>query len=275
MRRVRTLLIITLILLLLTGCDSAVPPETTIPPETTVPEETTQPVEITEAPVPETTIPPTTEPVVREIDPLYLEMVEAGFEMIQGDPYQSWSEWHFSPHPSRYQYVGDDNTIVFPSASITLTLPEEWKDQLTVTTNRYDDPPYGRMIYIHSSRVLETTIEYYLQDRPSSTRETMDMPYYDYVLLIEAFPRVSHDNMVPGQDPYHPRNGIYLGEDEHYYYFAYLPGDDGGYKIGRINMQDELIGHIGEEAYNALIGDLVLDYDMVREMVTIRDEVNG
>lgn len=273
MRRVRTLLIITLILLLLTGCDSAVPPETTIPPETTVPEETTQPVEITEAPVPETTIPPTTEPVVREIDPLYLEMVEAGFEMIQGDPYQSWSEWHFSPHPSRYQYVGDDNTIVFPSASITLTLPEEWKDQLTVTTNRYDDPPYGRMIYIHSSRVLETTIEYYLQDRPSSTRETMDMPYYDYVLLIQAFPRVSHDNMVPEQDPYHPRIGIYLGEDEHYYYFAYLPGSFED--IGRINIMAEMIAHIGEEAYNALVGDLVLDYDMVREMVTIRDETTG
>lgn len=256
-----------LLLLLLTGCnDLSEPTETTPSPETTVPVNTTVPTETTE--------PSTTEPEMRELDPLYLEMVEAGFEMIQGDPYQRWSEWSYSPYPNRYQYMGDDNTMIFPGTSIILTLPEEWKDQLTVTTNRYDDPPYGRDIYIHSSRVLETTIEYYLQDYPSDTRETMDMPYYDYVLLVEAFPRVSHDNMVPEQDPHHPENGIYLGEDEHYYYFAYLPGNT-GHDIGRINMRNELIQHIGEEAYNALVGDLVLDYDMVREMVTIRDETAG
>lgn len=264
-------------LLFLPGCSKSPVEETTM--QTLIPStEVSQPEE-TIPDVLETTVPPTTEPAVqnppvREIDTDNALMIDAGFEMIQGDPYLDWFDSLYEPIRCRFRYAGDEETITFPGLSIGLTLPQEWRDQVTVTTGRYYDPEMntamGRQIYIHINRVLETQLEYHLQEYPDETPETLDEPYRDYALFIEAIPLRGIENADLVIDPYNPDKGIYLGEDENYVYTAYLPGDEGSPQA-RVNAQEFLISKIGEDAYNELVGDLVLTYDMVREMVTIQE----
>ena len=81
MRRIRTFTIIFLILLLLmSGCDSAGTQETTLPPETTSPAETTLP--------PETTAPPETEPSEPTLEdiPFHAAYLADGFTHFYGEP---------------------------------------------------------------------------------------------------------------------------------------------------------------------------------------------
>ena len=272
MRRMKLLLTGALVFaLLLAGCGgdpapsetTAPPVETTAPPETTLPPETTAP--------PETTQPAVQNPPTKEIDPDNALMINAGFELIQGNPYLNAHDSMDVPIRCRFQYVGDEETITFPGLSIGLTLPQEWRDQLTVTTGRYYDPEEtyaeARTIYIHVNRVLEAQLEYHLQEYPD---ETPVMPYYDYALFIGVTDWSVFEERKGEIDPYHPEYGIYLGEDEHYVYTAYLPGDE-RYPQARMNAQYFLIEKIGEDAYNELVGDLVLTYDMVREMITIQE----
>ena len=273
MRRIRTATIVFLILLLLmSGCDSAGTQETTAPPETTSPAETTLP--------PETTVPTETEPFLPTAEEMihnYDEWIQAGFVHVHGMLYLDQAgevQWNGTPY---FQYTGESSTIAFPDFGLKLTLPDEWKDHVSVVIQPGDADSLLTEILLFNKAVFEAQMEYALSGpEQTATRESVYGPYCDYSLKIKA---LSHEYFVVNQEsvggaiptliPTDPYEGIYVGEDENYVYWAILPGDE-FYDNERYHIQRFLIEEIGEDAYNALVGDLVLDYDMVREMITVR-----
>ena len=261
MRRRTFLLIGALVFaLLLAGCGPA-PAETTAPPvETTTPPETTLP--------PETTAPPTVEPEVTipsvEEYSRYEELHQLQFEYYQGeavvneDNSISWNLW--------FKYEGTSPAIRIPRSNMTLTLPEGWLDRVSVIER-------SGKIYVVNNRIISSNWDMQLEKNPDVPPENLKKEHYDYMLLIrvirKSFFEEEKENH-PYLDPYEPYEGIYIGEDENSVYWAILPGDE-MYDNNRYFAREFLIEFIGEDAYNELVGDLVLTYDMVREMVTISE----
>ena len=269
MRRIRTLLIITLILLLLTGCDSAVPPETTMPPETTVP------VEITEPAVPVTTIPPvvSTEPT-EPVHPDKAQLTADGF-VPYGKEYSVDSGGRVSFFDAEYVYTGDSPEIELAIMEMSITLPEGWVDRVWVIQQGSSQDSSGS-VFITNRAITEAhrewairTYEHYEQDG------VVPDELYGWQDFIVRIGRAKKKETEDYSNAYLRDSAGFLGETEKYYYFASLAQNQDPNCSDALLWRNFLLRDIGEEAYNALVGDLVLDYDMVREMITIRDEVNG
>ena len=261
--------------LLLTGCGEGVPPaETATPPETTIPFETTLPTEMVSA-ITETTAPIAAEPEVTappvEDHPLYNVMLQGQFEYHQGKAWLTSDQqvdWAVI-----YKYSGTSSEILIPGSNMTLTLPEGWLEQVSVFHTGVS--PDVSIVYIVNNRIILANRDAFLIRNPNTSPEEIEDEYHDFILKLTKHPKkyYDYDPHHPDHNPYDPDEGIYLGEDEDFYYFAVLPGDE-RYDNNWYFAQYFLKEAIGEDAYNELVGDLVLDYDTVREMVTIHSEID-
>ena len=249
MRRIRTFTIIFLILLLLmSGCDSAGTQETTLPPETTVPVETTLPPETTMPP--ETTAPPETEPIASVLNGIpFHEAYEAdGFVHYCGETvYGEYGGGSY--YLIFYQYAGDSPVIELKSMGITLTLPEGWLDQVLVI--RPWNHPHSESVYIINKGLWEA---YRSGDHEPGTYDGLQ----DFILALSCTPSSRFSESM--------RESLYvLYEHDELVYSATLGAPEGS--SGAI-MRNDLIKEIGQDAYDELVGDLVLDYETVEDMIT-------
>ena len=251
MRRIRTFTIIFLILLLLmSGCDSAGTAETTAPPETTSPAETTLPPETTMPP--ETTAPPATEtePTVSVLDGIpFHEAYEAdGFVHYCGETlYGEYGGGSY--YLIYYQYAGDSPVIELKSMGITLTLPEEWLDRVLVF--RTWNHPHSESVYIINKGLWEA---YRSGDHEPGTYDGLQ----DFILALSCTPSSRFSESM--------RESLYvLYEHDELVYSAMLGAQEGS--SGAI-MRNDLIKEIGQDAYDDLVGDLVLDFETAKGMIT-------
>lgn len=263
MRRIRTLLIITLILLLFTGCDSAVPPETTLPPETTVPTETSEPA------VPETTIPPmvSTEPA-EPVHPDKAQLTADGFV-----PYEKeytidsgGSVWFWD---AKYVYTGDSPEIELAIMEMTITLPEGWVDRVWVIQQGCSQD--NGSVYITNRAITEAHREWAIRTYEQDGFVPDELYGWEDFMV-----RISRQEKIETEDysnSYLRDSAGFLGETEEYYYFASLAQNQDPNCSEALLTRAGLLRDIGEEAYNALVGDLVLEYDTVRQMISIWDEI--
>lgn len=249
MRRIRSATIIFLILLLLmSGCDSAGTQETTLPPETTVPAETTLPPETTMPP--ETTLPAETEPTASVLNGIpFHEAYEAdGFVHYCGETvYGEYGGGSY--YLIFYQYAGDSPVIELKSMGITLTLPEGWLDQVMVI--RSWNHPYSESVYIINKGLWEA---YRSGDHEPGTYDGLQ----DFILALRCTPSSRFSEQE--------RESLYvLYEHDELVYTATLGAPEGS--SGAI-IRNDLIKEIGQDAYDELVGDLVLDFETAKGMIT-------
>lgn len=259
--------------LLLTGCGVSAPAETTVPttaPAVTAAPETTEP--------PETTLPPeTTEPeetVVLHECPCHQEYFDAQFVVYAGSP----EDCNEDGCALCFRYEGTDSTIYHPVLNITLTLPEGWLDQVYVFAD-------SDGLYVDNSALLDAGLKGILGGTWDETGEASDeeIDYakqhckYAFILKIERVDKSVYDTdgfpRSDGYDPYeNPVDGIFLWEDESDYWYAVIDGDE-LYAQPRWYIFWPAQAVLGEESFDEARASLTLDYDTVREMVTIHNEI--
>lgn len=223
----------------------------------------------------ENTIPSTaqTEPqelTMEDAFPGYSELIQAEFEHFHGIPYLNKAGEVKWEGKALFRYVGAEDQIHFPGNSIVLTLPEGWADNVTVVYS-------GTNIRLYNNFIWDAQTEFWASMYPDKTIETLDDPYYDYMLIIKALPHSffeeNQDHFLK-PDPHNPFEGIYVGEDINFVYWAVIAGDE-YYDNERYHVQRLLIEKIGQDAYDALVGNLVVqDYEMVQDMITLSTQTH-
>lgn len=170
-----------------------------------------------------------------------------------------------------YRYVGTSNTIVFPECGVTLTLPDGWLEQVTVTW--FPDCFWERDNwhgYVACNAILQAHIHADFPERKGETI-SLDEPYTfafdDCVLEIVALSKTGGYNLTR-QDGEHI---TYLGEDEDYcYYLNVLEPNEEIHRNEEL-LRHLLIQHIGEEAYWSMVEDFLLTPEEAKQMITIHE----
>ncbi len=249
---------------------------TTAPAETTVPPETTPPPETTEATEPpETTeLTPTTLPQVSASSgDLYIdeetaarlpseeELAECQFEAWYGAP---WLDGVY-----KYGYIGESGTITTPGGGLTIELPQEWIQDLTIVWAKIDD---GRWrINVASTELLRAVAA----DRENIAPEDVDRSTLIKHIRSEFSIEIYATNGMPPWDDVENmcENYCYLGKDETYTYVAITP--DGLERLfGTWSDRVRSIEALGEDTYYDLLGDLVITEEMAKEMITIVNPIS-
>lgn len=234
-----------LVLLLMTGCD-VIPAETTLPVETTAPAETTLPPE---------TMPPSETTVLSEQTDLLYRCHEAMAE----DGFAIMDECSVSGYTHYYCYTGESDTIEIALLDMTLTLPEGWREQVLVIQEGVPQ---------NDGTFMDNSVQLYVSNRAitDALREetASDFGWRDFVFQITPISK----NGIFSEDP--RTMDSYVGENEDYYFFVRTPATEDVNCSEQVSWRSDLIGRIGEDAYNELVGDLIVTPEMVREMVTIQ-----
>lgn len=250
------------------GCGVSAPAETTVPttvpavtappPETTSPEETASPAETTAPPettLPPETIPPTTEPTGLRVEdsPFHETFLADGFEHYDGQPVEVDNSVGY--YLVFYLYTGESPEIELSALGVTLTLPEEWLDQVYVfqVANPIGSSMNG-YAYIVSRNVMEAH-----QSHSESNDKLLGVQ--DYLFSLSSVPLNQRESYA---------HSHYLGETEDHVVFAGII--DASNATTGLFMHQELIGKIGQEAYDALVGDLIVTRENIRNFVTIHNE---
>ena len=258
-----------LLICLLAGCADYAPRETD-PPQNTIPPSTspvlaTSPAE-TDVTIPETTeVPETTIPFE---DCLYhAELMDAHFVHESSNPTNCTADRCYL----EFRYEGTEPAVYNPIFHMTLTLPEEWLDQVEIVTT-------PTAMYVISKELRDAHRDRIKANDPGLSDEDVYKDTYwtttlaQYLICIERVHREEYDNpdefpRCDGYDPYeNPVNGVFLYEDADYFYYGIIGGDE-LHQNNRWFMDTLLIEYLGEDAFNALLDGWELDYDMVRNMV--------
>lgn len=238
--------------------------------EPTVPTEATEPPETTEATEP---TPTTLPPVSASSGDLYIdeetaarlpseeELAECQFEAWYGAP------WLGGVY--KYGYIGESGTITTPGGGLTIELPQEWIQDLTIVWAKIDD---GRWrINVASTELLRAVAA----DRENIAPEDVDrstlIKHIRSEFSIEIY---ATNGMSPWDDVENMcENYCYLGKDETYTYVAITP--DGLERLfGTWSDRVQSIEALGEDTYYDLLGDLVITEEMAKEMITIVNPIS-
>lgn len=238
--------------------------------EPTVPTEATEPPETTEATEP---TPTTLPPVSASSGDLYIdeetaarlpseeELAECQFEAWYGAP------WLGGVY--KYGYIGESGTITTPGGGLTIELPQEWIQDLTIVWAKIDD---GRWwINVASTELLRAVAA----DRENIAPEDVDrstlIKHIRSEFSIEIY---ATNGMSPWDDVENMcENYCYLGKDETYTYVAITP--DGLERLfGTWSDRVRSIEALGEDTYYDLLGDLVITEEMAKEMITIVNPIS-
>lgn len=167
--------------------------------------------------------------------------------------------WDDEDEYTAYRYEGSEDVIAIPGGKITLSLPDGWQERVEVT---WAEPGYGSVdwvVYVTNRSIMK------------AFQEARDVDYgynySDYIFAIYAYPKpYEHDPIFD-----ETLNPVVWREDENYVYvIATAAHHNTGHSIAMMD-QGALKHEIGEEAYKALIGDLVVTEDEVLQMLSYAD----
>lgn len=234
--------------------------------EPTVPTEATEPPETT-APTP-TTLPP----VSASSGDLYIdeetaarlpseeELAECQFEAWYGAPWLGGTY--------KFGYVGESGTITLPGVGLTIEIPEEWVDDLTIVWTNVSEN-YWRLDICCTELVRA-----YIARRDHIAPEDVDR-----VSLIKEAPMhfELQINAFYGETPETDglaESGCLVGNDETFTYTFNVRETIEKRNDGRWPAREDMIEALGEDTYYDLLGDLVITEEMAKEMITIVNPIS-
>ena len=257
----RIFLLLMIFALLLCGCDGPVIPPSTEPPVVQTPETTVLPT--TEPPLIYVGV-PSLEPT--DIPHPYRETLEStGFVHVLGE--NGLGRHYTTLDNMMYCYVGDSSVIELPLLNMTLTLPEGWLERVYVLQS-VAITGEGRVCLL-SRKVMEAYEDsegFQLSFEPDDIA-TNKLMYTDYIVSIGQRRKSITPESWVGASEWE----TYLGENSAYLYF-----------YGNVDTQDPesssirltrtgLVSKIGQGGSDELVGDLVVDKQMVMDMITIHE----
>lgn len=179
--------------------------------------------------------------------PGWLTIRDVAEEFVEKKPAQNleWQpEFEWIGIWNIYRYEGESDTIDFSRYGFTLTLPEGWKDRVEVIIS---DSYYSVGIYVLNRDVSQAFIDNQIRN------PYFELAQSDFIFAIEGSGSAVGDCWVLGR-------GFFAVTRE-----QQLSDESRGLRFGKA----QLIEVIGEEKYNELIGDLVVDEALLREMITL------
>ena len=202
----------------------------------------------------------TTEPLGWQ-HPLHGEFTADGFEYVQGEPEEVTyfiddryvTETNYAA--VYYRYGGTSPVIELASLDMTLTLPEEWLEDVWII--QYTNGDTGTALIV--SRNI-------MQAHQENAEGEPDLLYGmdDYLVLI--------DSMVK-QDSYgdwNPRSdSSYIGENETHLFFVKTCDTQEPFPSGQSMMRTNLMLKIGQRTYESLLGNLAELPGQIMDMITI------
>ena len=259
MKKLVTIMI--LLTLFLCGCDGPVIPPSTEPPV---------------AQIPETTVLPATEPRLVFVDVPSLEPMEianpydeilesTGFVHVLGS--NDLGKQYDSLDSMMYCYIGESSVIELPLLNMTLTLPEGWLERVYVFQN-VAITGEGR-VWLLSRNVMEAYADsegFRLSFEPGDIAANKLM-WTDYIVSIgQRKKSIAPESWVGASEweTYLGENGAYL------YFYGNVDTEDPDCSSIRLSRAD-LVAEIGQDGYDELVGDLVVDKQMVMDMITIHE----
>ena len=246
--------------LLLCGCDGPVIPPSTEPPEVQIPE---------------TTVPPTTEPPLiyvgvpslepTEIAHPYHETLEStGFVHVLGS--NNLGKQYDSLDSMMYCYIGESSVIELPLLNMTLTLPEGWLDRVYVLQS-------VSLNGIGSVKILNRSLmeayEGFQLRFDTDSIETNTIVWWDYIVSIEQTHR---DSVSEWTDTEWDRC---VGNNDVFFYRYHIVDANSMKENSNFLVRQDLIETIGQDGYDELVGNLVVDKQMVMNMITIHENVTN
>lgn len=253
--------IMILLTLLLCGCDGPVIPPSTEPSVVQTPETTVLPT--TEPPLIYVGV-PSLEPT--EIANPYDEILEStGFVHVLGSNYLG--RQYDSLDSMMYCYIGESSVIELPLLNMTLTLPEGWLERVYVFQS-VAITGEGR-VWLLSRNVMEAYADsegFRLSFEPGDIAANKLM-YTDYIVSIgQRKKSIAPESWVGASEweTYLGENGAYL------YFYGNVDTEDPDCSSIRLSRAD-LVAEIGQDGYDDLVGDLVVNKEMVMDMITIHE----
>ena len=249
-------ILIVVILLLFTGCvGNNGQHETTLPLETTIPVETMPPPETTE---PEDTTQPTPSIPTLEDHPYHDAFLRDGFIHIQGTPMlDRYGEADFDL--VYYLYTGDSPVVELAALDMTLNIPEDWLDRVYIIQNvNIINESHYAYAYIVNREILDGYRDY-------ADAEEMLFGLPDYMLHLYTYEIDESDGDL--LDRYRS-DEWYLGETEDRVCFV-------SFSNGGENLPQILIDVIGQDAYDDMVGDLIITREDLDDLVTIHNEIES
>ena len=139
--------------------------------------------------------------------------------------------------------------IELKSMGLTLTLPDGWLDRVMVF--RYWNHPYNEGVYVINKDLWDAHYE-------GKDFESPHPGLQDFILHVHCTPA----HRYSGSES---RPGAFYEADELVYFLSTEAELEG---LHYTYMREELIERIGQEAFDELIGDLVLDDETAKSMIT-------
>lgn len=250
-----------LLVLSVSACSSNGEKEPTVPPESSAPTEpstqATEPPETTES---------ETKPT--EDEQLWAKPWRDDVELIyikeEGSPEQYETDMDLGGQ--FFRYTGDSNVIDMPEFGFTITLPEEWMERVDVIftrSGRHNDGADS----VHSVTIINKALAgVYATMIPSPIyKPNVLYGFHDNILSVTWYAEPQEYCQMEIENGY--ALGSLTGDGKYYYlYTVATEWPEGDHKLMRYFLQET----IGQEAYDALVGDLVCSEEEAYEIFKLR-----
>ena len=182
--------------------------------------------------------------------PGWAEIMDAGQEFPIEPPPQTLPghpEFQWTGVWTTYRYTGTSDTIDFPEWDLSLKLPERWIERVDVLY--VWDYMYTGGVYLVGKDMTQAFVE-----------NSINNPYYvphqtDFILYVYSCASPKNDGWRLTPTVFAETRELRMS-DPHLYF-----------GVGKT----ALIKAVGEEEYYKLIGDLVVDEQMLREMILLHN----
>lgn len=159
-----------------------------------------------------------------------------------------------------YRYTGESSTFEPSGWGLTITLPEEWKEEAILLCTHPNDEEY------HTIQITSNTLMKAYQEE---TGRKEDCSWYDYVVQFIGVPTERTWEIELYQDMISMGYVYDAGVCNDYHYYILINQAQGNDPDDQVEpIRDELKEVIGEEAYRAMIDALECNVEIARSMIS-------
>lgn len=254
-----TMVTLILICALIVGCTFTGPvegnePGETTPIETTQPEETTQPAETTRPTDPSGHTP--TPDMSEDSRDLPIPDEPDGVPETDEEYTAYLEQWGFEPHRGigheGYRYTGEKDAVFMEDLGLTLTIPKEWSDQVEI---------------IYAGGLMSSGYSVYVVNRRLAEEYHGQLTSMAYVFRIWATRKTASNDGNPRTDT---DGRLYLGENNEFFFYGNTAEMTGGMDTPMF-WKGFILREKGQDYYDDLVGDLILDPERIPGLVSIQD----
>lgn len=265
MKKAMLLISLLTLALIFNGCGNT--DETTTPVESAMHVETTMQIASPE----ETTVPATEDTTEQILEhPMNNDFVATGFTYAQGEAYEMncGTEAGLMVAPCYddvyYWYTGDSAAIELTALNAVLTLPEEWLDDVYVIQHTYGLNCNTGEVLIVNRALLEAHKE------NADAENNVLYGMQDYMVKIWT-----DEKKESYYGDYDPRaEETFIGENETHLFYLLTSENQSAEGSEQQIWRGMLVDGIGQEAYDALVGELIVGPEKAESMISIHGQIN-